>query len=59
VVDTTGGGDAFCAGFAAGLLRGLSLPEACKTGHQAAARVVQRFGAVAGWMSDEPGVRPS
>ncbi len=59
VVDTTGGGDAFCAGFAAGLLRGLDLPAACKTGHQAAARVMGRFGAVAGWLSDETGVRPS
>ncbi|GAB4536260.1 MAG: sugar kinase [Anaerolineales bacterium] len=50
VVDTTGAGDAFCAGFAAGLLRGESLPQACETGHRAAVRVVQRFGAVAGWM---------
>lgn len=53
VVDTTGGGDAFCAGFAAGLLRGESLPQACKTGHRAAARVVRRPGAVAGWLEGE------
>ncbi len=51
VVDTTGGGDAFCAGFAAGLLHGETLPQACRSGHRAAARVVRHFGAVRGWMA--------
>lgn len=36
VVDTTGAGDAFCGGVAAGLFKGMSLPEA------------MRFGSVAG-----------
>ncbi len=57
VVDTTGGGDAFCAGFAAGLLRGESLLHACRSGHRAAGRVVSRFGAVTGWL--EKGGRPA
>ncbi len=55
VVDTTGGGDAFCAGLAAGLLRGESLPQACNSGHRAAARVVQHFGAVRAWLREGHG----
>lgn len=49
VVDTTGAGDAFCAGFLAAIVRGADLREACRQGNLAGARIVSRFGAVAAW----------
>ena len=40
VNDTTGAGDAFCAGVAIGLTYGKSLPEACEIGSRLAASVI-------------------
>jgi sugar/nucleoside kinase (ribokinase family) len=50
VVDTTGAGDAFAAGLIHALIRGQSLREACHAGNAAGARMVQRFGAIGGWI---------
>jgi sugar/nucleoside kinase (ribokinase family) len=49
VVDTTGAGDAFAAGFIAALSRGEHLEGACKAGNQAGARVVRKLGAIEAW----------
>jgi ribokinase len=48
VVDTTGAGDAFCAGFLYGLLNGKSLYECGKTGNFVASRCVMKMGARTG-----------
>jgi len=53
VVDTTGAGDAFAAGLMAGLVRGLSIEDACLVGNQAGARIVTELGTVQAW--GEPG----
>ncbi|MFC1944518.1 carbohydrate kinase family protein [Chloroflexota bacterium] len=45
LVDTTGAGDAFAAGVAAGWLRGLQLDECLSLGHDTAAKVIQKVGA--------------
>jgi fructokinase len=45
VVDTTGAGDAFAAGFLHGILEGAALPEAARRGAELAARVVTHPGA--------------
>lgn len=45
VVDTTGAGDAFSAGFLSGRLRGLGIEKCSRSGHDVAAEVIQRFGA--------------
>ena len=45
VVDTTGAGDLFAAGFLAGLARGLGLEASLKLGAIAAAEVIQHYGA--------------
>jgi len=50
VVDTTGAGDAFAAGFIATLVRGANVKSACEAGNQAGARIVQKLGAIAGWL---------
>jgi sugar/nucleoside kinase (ribokinase family) len=49
VADTTGAGDAFCAGFLAAIVRGEDTREACRQGNLAGARIVSSFGAVAAW----------
>ena len=45
VVDTTGAGDLFAAGFLAGEARGLGLERSLKLGAIAAAEVIQHYGA--------------
>jgi sugar/nucleoside kinase (ribokinase family) len=45
LVDTTGAGDLFAAGFLAGLARGKSLHDSLKLGAIAAAEVIQHYGA--------------
>jgi sugar/nucleoside kinase (ribokinase family) len=52
VVDTTGAGDAFAAGFIAALTRGADIENACKAGNWAGARVVQKLGAIAAWVDE-------
>jgi ribokinase len=47
-VDTTGAGDAFCAGFLCGLLREMSLIECGKIANFVASRKVMKMGARAG-----------
>jgi sugar/nucleoside kinase (ribokinase family) len=54
VVDTTGAGDAFAAGFIAALVRGADLEAACRAGNQAGARVVGQFGTIQAWLNEEP-----
>lgn len=49
VVDTTGAGDAFAAGFIASMLRDGDPIAACRAGNAAGARVVSVFGAVTAW----------
>ena len=49
VVDTTGAGDAFAAGFIAARLQGLPFPEALRRGNVAGARAVTTLGAIGGW----------
>lgn len=49
VVDTTGAGDAFAAGFVAAILDGQDLKAACEAANIAGARMVSRLGAVSGW----------
>lgn len=48
VVDTTGAGDAFCAGFLYGLVNGKSLFECGRLGNFAASRCIMKMGARAG-----------
>lgn len=48
VVDTTGAGDAFCAGFLYGLLNGESLQECGRLGNFVASRCIMKMGARAG-----------
>lgn len=45
VVDTTGAGDLFAAGFLFGHTRGLTLPECALLGHRAAGEVISHVGA--------------
>lgn len=45
VVDTTGAGDAFCAGFLMGVLNDFSLEQSCKLGCASAAHIVTHVGA--------------
>jgi ribokinase len=48
VVDTTGAGDAFCAGFLYGLIKRKSLEECERIGNLVASRCIERMGARAG-----------
>ncbi|HLL51532.1 MAG TPA: PfkB family carbohydrate kinase, partial [Thermomicrobiales bacterium] len=48
VVDSTGCGDAYCAGFIVGLLRGWDLEESARFGTAAAGLVIQGLGSDAG-----------
>ncbi|GKU76389.1 ribokinase [Paenibacillus sp. L3-i20] len=48
VVDTTGAGDSFNGGLAIGLIKGLSLREACKYGNAVAALSTTKLGAQTG-----------
>ena len=48
VVDSTGCGDAYCAGFIAGLLRGWDLEESARLGTAAAGLVIRGLGSDAG-----------
>ncbi len=50
VLDTTGAGDAFAAGFIAALARGQDLQTACQAGNRAGARICTRLGAIAAWL---------
>lgn len=49
VVDTTGAGDAFAAGFIAGLISGSDVRDACHAGNAAGARIAGSLGTLAGW----------
>ena len=48
VIDTTGAGDCWSAGFLAGLLENLAMPEAARLGNAVAAQGIQAAGATAG-----------
>jgi ribokinase len=48
VVDTTGAGDAFCAGFLYGLINGKSLNECGRIGNFVASKCIMKIGARAG-----------
>ncbi len=45
VVDTTGAGDLFAAGFLTGLVKGKALPDCARLGALAAAEIIQHYGA--------------
>jgi len=45
LIDTTGAGDAYAAGFLAAITRGWDIAEAGRLGARAAARVIEQFGA--------------
>lgn len=51
VIDTTGAGDAFAAGFISDYLSFHDLVSACKTANQVGAKAVSRLGALAAWKS--------
>ncbi|MFC6882185.1 MULTISPECIES: carbohydrate kinase family protein [Actinomadura] len=55
VVDTTGCGDAYCAGFITGLVRGEDVHESARWGTAAAATVAQGLGSDAG-LTDLPAI---
>lgn len=52
VVDTTGAGDAFAAGFIAARVKEMGVEDACRAGNAAGARVVSALGAVSAWVQD-------
>jgi ribokinase len=59
VVDTTGAGDAFCAGFLYGLINEKSLEECGRLGNLVASRCIMQMGARAGLPSTEDLELPS
>ncbi len=46
IVDTTAAGDSFNAGFLAAIVKGASIAEAMTSGHEIAAQVIQKRGAI-------------
>jgi ribokinase len=50
VLDTTGAGDAFAAGFIAASARGEAFQDACLAGNQAGAKICTRLGAITAWL---------
>ena len=50
VIDTTGAGDAFAAGFIAALSKGDDLKSAIEAGNQAGAKICTKLGAIAAWL---------
>lgn len=50
VLDTTGAGDAFAAGFIAASTRGEAFQDACLAGNQAGAKICTRLGAISAWL---------
>lgn len=53
VLDTTGAGDAFAAGYIAALIRGETFHQACIAGNQAGAKICTRLGAITAWLAGE------
>jgi ribokinase len=53
VLDTTGAGDAFAAGYIAAFARGQTFPAACLAGNQAGAKICTRLGAITAWLEEE------
>ena len=47
ILDTTGAGDAFNAGFLAGRVVGMTALQACELGQKVAGEVISHFGALA------------
>jgi len=52
VLDTTGAGDAFAAGFIAALARNEPFQDACLAGNQAGAKICTRLGAITAWLEE-------
>jgi sugar/nucleoside kinase (ribokinase family) len=53
VVDTTGAGDAFTAGFISALVSGREIDDACRMGNQAGAKICTKLGAIAAWFDEK------
>lgn len=53
VIDTTGAGDAFAAGFIAATLQGKDALSACRAGNRTGGKVVQSLGAVEAWREND------
>ena len=58
VVDTTGAGDAFAAGFIAGLADNQGLEAACLSGNRAGGKICTQLGAISAWIEDSPTSTP-
>ena len=50
VLDTTGAGDAFAAGFIAASVKDEAFYDACFAGNQAGGKVCARLGAITAWL---------
>lgn len=53
VIDTSGAGDSFCAGFIAGLYKGWDIPECAKFANAVGAHCIMQIGTTAGIKSVE------
>ena len=53
VLDTTGAGDAFAAGYIAASVRNESFHKACLAGNHAGAKICTRLGAITAWLDTE------